>query len=224
MKRCGKCGDDKPLSEFNRNRAKSDGYQSRCRSCQRSGERSHYASNESRKERLRFSKFRARAAARACLYKFLGEHPCVDCGESDRVVLDLDHVRGVKEHDVSHMVARGFSVPKIEAEVAKCEVRCANCHRRVTAKRSGDWYRATGILDHSPLGKILTSSRDYPASRRAAPRLVHRLNGRRQCGNVVSRLGAVSPYSPHSEGARLVVQRIPNPQVAGSTPVLVAFD
>ncbi|QDK03905.1 HNH endonuclease [Mycobacterium phage Lewan] len=146
MKRCGKCGETKPHTEFNKNKAKPDGYQGRCRECQRSGERSHYASNEDRKERVRWSKFRARTAARAFMYKYLGENPCVDCGESDRVVLDLDHVRGEKDHDVSVMVARGFSLPKIQAEVAKCEVRCANCHRRATAKRDGSWYRATGIF------------------------------------------------------------------------------
>ncbi|UJQ87111.1 HNH endonuclease [Mycobacterium phage Vetrix] len=156
MKRCGKCGETKPYTDFNKNKAKQDGHQGRCRDCQRSGERKHYADNDSRKERVRFSNWKAKSAAQMFLFKYLGEHPCVDCGEPDRVVLDLDHVRGVKEYDVSHMVARGFALERIKAEIAKCEVRCANCHRRVTAARSGNWARANGF------GSTFVTWGDFP--------------------------------------------------------------
>jgi len=77
---------------------------------------------------------------------YLDEHPCVDCGEADPVVLEFDHVRGKKVASVSLMVREVRSWALIEAEIAKCDVRCANCHRRVTARRAG-WYRvpATGV-------------------------------------------------------------------------------
>ena len=58
---------------------------------------------------------------------------CVDCGTTELVVLDFDHVRGEKTSRISRM--RGASIPRLLAEIAKCEVRCANCHRRVTALR-----------------------------------------------------------------------------------------
>lgn len=58
---------------------------------------------------------------------------CVDCGETDPVVLDFDHVSGRKSAGVSRM--RTSSLPKLLTEIAKCEVRCANCHRRVTTQR-----------------------------------------------------------------------------------------
>ena len=45
------------------------------------------------------------------LLDYLSAAPCVDCGERDPVVLDFDHVG---------------------PEIARCEVRCANCHRRRT--------------------------------------------------------------------------------------------
>ena len=73
---------------------------------------------------------------------YLQSHPCVDCGESDLVVLDLDHVRGEKIKTVTDMVRGGWSIAKIDIEIAKCEVRCANCHRRKTAERHGGWYKS----------------------------------------------------------------------------------
>lgn len=73
---------------------------------------------------------------REWLDAYLAGHPCVDCGEDDPVVLEFDHVRGVKKYIVSRMMnARGQRLPKVIEEVAKCEVRCANCHRRVTHQR-----------------------------------------------------------------------------------------
>lgn len=58
---------------------------------------------------------------------------CADCGEMDPVVLDLDHVRGVKRGNIARL-ASGNTQVLIE-ELAKCEPRCANCHRRATAQR-----------------------------------------------------------------------------------------
>lgn len=69
------------------------------------------------------------------LWEYLGDHPCVDCGEEDPIVLEFDHVAGTKEFPVSEGVSRMYSIKKIKAEIDKCEVRCANCHRRVTHNR-----------------------------------------------------------------------------------------
>ena len=60
---------------------------------------------------------------------------CVDCGESEDVLLDFDHVRGEKRENISDMVYQGYSIKSIKDEIRKCEVRCANCHRRKTRSR-----------------------------------------------------------------------------------------
>jgi hypothetical protein len=74
-----------------------------------------------------------RKRIRAFLVAYLVGHPCVDCGESDPVVLEFDHVRGTKVAAISSFVRNMASMNRILAEIAKCDVRCANCHRRRTA-------------------------------------------------------------------------------------------
>lgn len=69
--------------------------------------------------------------ARKFILEFYLTHPCVDCGESDYRVLELDHVRDKRSH-VSAMVHIGISLVSIKKEIDKCEVRCANCHRKRT--------------------------------------------------------------------------------------------
>ena len=63
------------------------------------------------------------------VWDYLLLHPCVDCGISDPVVLEFDHVRGDKEINISDALLRGWSYSRILSEIEKCEVRCANCHR-----------------------------------------------------------------------------------------------
>ena len=75
------------------------------------------------------------------LWDYLLGHPCVDCGEADPVVLEFDHVRGEKVSALSNMARSYYSIAALDAEIAKCEVRCANCHKRKTAREQG-WHAA----------------------------------------------------------------------------------
>lgn len=71
------------------------------------------------------------------VFKYLLFHPCIDCGEGNPIVLEFDHKPGTKEKvdkTVCYMVKVPYSLDKIKAEVAKCDVRCANCHRLKTAR------------------------------------------------------------------------------------------
>jgi hypothetical protein len=136
---CGKCQRELPLDAFNR---LGDGRQHWCRGCFR-----EYFKRRGATHRVQSARARRRrvAAARRFITGFLARHPCVDCGESDVRVLDFDHV-GDKSALVSALVAWGAPRRRIEAEIAQCEVRCANCHRRVTARRAG-WSRLAGDVD-----------------------------------------------------------------------------
>jgi ferredoxin len=132
-KRCGKCREELPIEAFNRYR---DGTQHWCRECFRMyfrarGDLHHRQVARSRRER--------QARLRKILLDHLRAHPCADCGEADLRVLELDHVLPRDEY-VSRLVQLGVSPAVLGAEIMRCEVVCANCHRRRTARR-GDWKR-----------------------------------------------------------------------------------
>jgi hypothetical protein len=63
------------------------------------------------------------------------ERGCVDCGyKKHAVALDFDHLPGFeKTAAVSNLLS--CTRERILAEIAKCEVVCANCHRVRTANR-----------------------------------------------------------------------------------------
>lgn len=67
---------------------------------------------------------------------YLVLHPC-KCGEADPTVLDFHHVRGPKRFAIARGISAGYCIETILEEIAKCEVVCANCHRRHTAKQQG---------------------------------------------------------------------------------------
>lgn len=63
---------------------------------------------------------------------YLESHPCADCGESDPIVLQFDHVRGTKVKNVTSMTNSKAGAWR---ELEKCDVVCANCHVRRTRER-----------------------------------------------------------------------------------------
>ena len=60
---------------------------------------------------------------------------CARCGEDHPGCLQFHHADPTqKEIGVSDAVRRGWSRKRILAELAKCEVLCANCHAKHHAK------------------------------------------------------------------------------------------
>jgi len=114
---------------------------------QRAAARRHYEANkDTYKARAKAHTERERGKARTVLAEYLSDHPCVDCGESDPVVLEFDH-RDVaaKSFMIADAVRNGTSVATIMAEVEKCDVRCANCHRRRTWRQRKDGLFASPV-------------------------------------------------------------------------------
>lgn len=71
------------------------------------------------------------------LAEYLKSHPCVDCGETDILVLEFDHCD--PDDKLNSIAKLRRNLNKLKAEMAKCEVVCCNCHRRRTAKQFGSW-------------------------------------------------------------------------------------
>lgn len=131
MRPCCKCG-----VPFEPKRDKSY----RCPACKSEYNRAHYTQNKaSYVERASRRKALVVRKNTVNIVAYLLKNPCVDCGESDPVVLEFDHIRD-KSSDIGRMLSDGHSWSAITDEISKCEVRCANCHRRITAKRAG-WIR-----------------------------------------------------------------------------------
>ena len=76
-----------------------------------------------------------KARNREYINDYLKSHPCVDCGISDRRVLEFDHVRGIKFGNVSKSIGECWNLQRLSDEIEKCEVRCCNCHRIKTRER-----------------------------------------------------------------------------------------
>ena len=142
MKRCYTCKTDKDKSEFNKNRGRKDGLNSICKECSRERSKRYYRENKEHHKKVTTARKKIHIEkSRKYVYSYLCNNSCVDCGENDPIVLEFDHMRD-KHKNLSRMVSDGNSIDSIKKEIEKCEVRCANCHRRKTATDQG-WY----ILD-----------------------------------------------------------------------------
>lgn len=140
MKVCTRCGPPaQPIENFAiRNRARGT-RQYICRNCQNEYVRAHYRANRAAYiEKARVRNTELIRINGEFLIAYLKQHPCVDCGERDVIVLEFDHLRD-KVADVSVLARGGYSIETIQKEIDKCEVVCANCHRRRTAKRAGTY-------------------------------------------------------------------------------------
>ena len=138
---CPGCQRNRAVKFFSNNRAKPDGLGVRCKKCAKESQAAWYAKNHERhKLQVAARRKRMRDVNFRWLMDYLAAHPCVDCGETDPVVLDFDHVRGTKVHTISDLLQTRESPALVAAEVAKCQIRCANCHRRRTAE-VGNWRR-----------------------------------------------------------------------------------
>lgn len=148
VKRCPKCEEAKPLTAFAKNASRRDGLQSACRGCRGS----YYAADPERyKLMIKASQKKRRRARRQYVWDYLIEHPCVDCGENDPIVLDFDHVRGEKVKGIADILAQDHPMSMLLSEIEKCDIRCANCHRRRTAEQFG-WY--AGLTDPAARARL----------------------------------------------------------------------
>ncbi len=143
MKKCSICKEEKEIAEFNKNKAKKDGYNTVCRECSIERSRKYYRDNcEHHKQVIKAKKKRLNNLNKIKMLELLKNSKCKDCGNDDERVLEFDHLpQYKKEYGISTLLQYVHSWETIEKEISKCEIVCANCHRIRTIERSEKNYR-----------------------------------------------------------------------------------
>lgn len=137
MRHCPKCRIDKPEDEFYW-KVKGKTRHRCCKVCQRAYNKQHYNQNKKYySDKARRREVDVLAVNRQHIWMYLSNHPCIDCGEDDPVVLQFDH-RSDKRFNISTAM-RYVDIEKLKEEIVKCEIRCANCHQRRHAKERNFW-------------------------------------------------------------------------------------
>jgi hypothetical protein len=141
-KECTRCGEFLDLSHFSPRKTKM-GYQSWCKKCIHVQRQSRYSSTEWKESHSKHSQDSSKKRAE-WVFQYLETHPCVDCGETNILCLEFDHIekRSFSPADTSKTIRH------LEEELKKCQVRCANCHTRVTHKReqSPKWMHVNPLI------------------------------------------------------------------------------
>lgn len=144
---CRKCGQYKRPEAF-RTGAKGN-RATYCRECQSKSDNRRYYEN------------------RAFIIEYKMARGCADCGYREHPsALEFDHLPQFEKHQMISRLVLGHRGP-LEAEIAKCEVVCANCHRIRTAERgqpSAYWhnYRETKVPEE--IGPFEQLGFDFPAA------------------------------------------------------------
>lgn len=73
---------------------------------------------------------------------------CSNCGEDDVACLDFHHTTDDKADTVARMVTDGRSRDAVRAEMATCEILCANCHRRLHFEQPNSRANGTASDEH----------------------------------------------------------------------------
>jgi hypothetical protein len=98
--KCGRCGDFKPVEDFSWRRRARGQRDSFCRPCRAAYGKEHYAANRQRYiAQARKQKQRLMLERTSWLIEYFRINPCGDCGETDPIVLEFDHL-----HDKSFAI------------------------------------------------------------------------------------------------------------------------
>lgn len=139
--KCSKCKKNKRNKAFCYRNKATGKKSSTCDTCRRKYRKKYYEGHKVEgKLYSTHSSIRIKNRNRQYVWDYLKERSCVDCGISNPIVLEFDHKEGSKKVANVSMMMNGHSIANILAEIEKCEIRCANCHRIKTAER-GSFYR-----------------------------------------------------------------------------------
>jgi hypothetical protein len=122
MKLCGRCGKQKSFEEFHR---RGKGHQAWCKICRQAYDAAYFQAERPRVMATKRRRWRELVQWHNELKESM---PCADCGAFfHHAAMTWDHLPGEeKVTEVSQL--RRISRRAVLAEIAKCELVCANCH------------------------------------------------------------------------------------------------
>lgn len=122
---CGTCGELKDSRDYHKNPSKKDGLQSMCKSCRKDYHRAHYLAN---KDKYKLRNANVREYLRTYIKRYKRLCGCSKCNDRRHYVLDFHHTSG-KDFTIGEAINNNIAIDTLKAEIRKCVVLCANCHR-----------------------------------------------------------------------------------------------
>lgn len=144
--KCSKCLLDKDICDFRICKNRKSGYQMYCIICDKEYQKNWYKKNKEKV--IKKSKIRNKeinSELNKFILDYLKVNPCIKCGETDPIVLEFDHIE-IKTNSITDLIQKQKSINIIKNEIKQCQVLCANCHRRKTAK-DFNWYRYINTVE-----------------------------------------------------------------------------
>lgn len=146
---CSKCKIEKTLNSdfFNLRTKITMKFRTDCKECQNIKQTNAYKQNSLyyKKETKNYRRI-LKEKNQKLLWDFFLKNPCVKCGETNPVVLELDHLRD-KKYCVSRIIY-SHTWESVQKEMEKCQVLCSNCHRKKTVKDLGHYKYIKNIKDY----------------------------------------------------------------------------
>lgn len=126
MKVCCKCDKELPLDAFHVNTTRKDGHSGICKECEKEYKKKYYSQDpEKFRQRVR----ERRDQIREWYREYKKSLRCGRCGEDHPACLQFHHTcPDEKELSLSQAFRAGWSLERLQSEIAKCEVLCSNCH------------------------------------------------------------------------------------------------
>lgn len=130
---CSTCKKSKELSEFSFKNKSKNIRSKKCKECTSEYSKAHYQKHQQIYiERAKKSKKKYAKRNTENVIEYLQDKYCSRCQIKDIEVLDFHHKDpNEKEYSVADMLTHGYSWKRIRKEIDKCEIVCANCHRKI---------------------------------------------------------------------------------------------
>ena len=138
LKICTGCKKNRKLTSF---WTKNGRPQAQCKDCQTKYHKKHYLENKDRYLERALNRNKTQANRIQSIINSMKESPCMDCGEIfPYYVMDFDHRPNEEKLTNISRMRRRYGTPEQEIleEIAKCDLVCANCHRKRTHRRIND--------------------------------------------------------------------------------------